>query len=62
MESAFYSCSSLKSFPDIFSKWNIDKVNNMNYMFKGCLIVKSLPSKSSWKLEKIKEKKEMFGN
>ena len=31
----FYKCESLTSLPDI-SKWNINKVINMSYMFAYC--------------------------
>ena len=41
----FYQCESLISLPDI-SKWNIDKINNMGYIFSGCLSLLYIIEKS----------------
>ena len=38
MSNMFAGCSSLISLPDI-SKWNFNKYNNKNSMFKGCLSI-----------------------
>jgi len=35
-------------------------VTNMNCLFKGCSSLKILPDISSWNLENVVEKKEMF--
>jgi len=43
----FSESSSLLSLPDI-SKWNINKVKNMSYMFYGCSSLTSLPDISKW--------------
>ena len=34
----------------------------MNSMFERCSSLKSLPNLSSWNLEKVNEKKDMFKN
>ena len=43
----FSSCSSLLSLPDI-SKWNLDKVKNINGMFSECSSLIFLPDLSNW--------------
>ena len=52
MIGAFYNCSKLISLPDI-SKWNINKVKNIDKMFFGCSSLKSMPDISRWNTEKI---------
>ena len=50
----FSSCSSLSSLPDI-SKWNIDKVTDMDNMFYACLSLTSLPNLSKWNTKNAKD-------
>ena len=45
-----YACSSLISLPDI-SKWNIDKVTDMSFMFSRCYSLISLPDISKWEIK-----------
>ena len=52
MGQMFDRCKSLSLFPDI-SKWNIDKVTNMNGIFMGCESLFSLPDISKWNMEKV---------
>ena len=48
----FSSCSSLLSLPDI-SKWNLDKVKNINGIFSECSSLIFLPDISNWLNYKI---------
>ena len=48
MSYMFYSCSSLKSLPDI-SKWNTENINNLNSIFENCSLLNFIPI-SKWKL------------
>ncbi len=45
----FYSCSSLKSLPDI-SKWNTKYIKNLNSIFLNCSSLSFIPDISKWKL------------
>ena len=45
MEGLFYGCSSLKSLPDI-TKWNINEVTSMMFLFSECSLLESLPDLS----------------
>ena len=42
MHEMFYKCTSLVSLPNI-SKWNTDKVENMNDMFYKCDKLSNIP-------------------
>ena len=44
MNNLFENCSSLKSLPDM-SKWDINNVKEMEYMFKGCSESLVIPKK-----------------
>ena len=48
----FRGCQKLKNLPDI-SKWNINKVKDMNNMFNGCKSIKSFSFLSKWALSNI---------
>ena len=48
----FGECSILKSLPDI-SKWNTNKVINMEGIFRGCSLLRALPDISKWKTDNI---------
>ena len=48
----FKDCYSLISLPDI-SKWNIDNVNNMEDIFKGCKDTLNIPDKFKKKMEEL---------
>ena len=50
--SLFEECESLKSLPDI-SKWNTNKVTNMNNLFYNCKSLESLPDISKWNTNKV---------
>ena len=56
----FYGCFALSSLPDI-SKWNTQKVTNMNYMFNGCSSLSSLSDISKWNFENA-DKDDIFCN
>jgi surface protein len=43
----FYKCKSLTSIPDI-SRWDIENVTSMSYMFCECSSLSSLPDISKW--------------
>ena len=45
--SIFLECSSLSKLPDI-SKWNTEKVTNMNGFFSKCSNLISIPDISNW--------------
>ena len=50
----FYSCSSLKSIPDI-SNWSTENIKNLDSIFEKCSSLSSIPNISKWKLnENIK--------
>ena len=53
----FFQCSLLLSIPNI-SKWNTDKVIDMNFMFRGCtsLISINFSNTKPNKLEKLIER------
>jgi len=59
MSYMFYSCSSLKSIPDI-SIWKTDNVNNINYIFGKCSLLKNLPDISKWNANKINNAEKIF--
>ena len=46
----FYGCFSLNYLPDI-SKWDIDNINNINYIFNRCSSLTFLPDISKWEFE-----------
>ena len=54
----FYECKSLIKIPDI-NNWNIDKVNNLSFMFFGCEKLKEIPEPFSDE-NKIKNKDKSF--
>ena len=47
----FYSCSSLKSLPDI-SEWNTKNIENLNSIFENCSLLTFIPNISKWKLNR----------
>ena len=47
----FYSCSSLKSLPDI-SEWNTKNIENLNNIFENCSLLTFIPNISKWKLNR----------
>ena len=49
----------LKSLQDI-SKWNMENVKDIRYIFESCLSLESLPDISKWKLNIEVEKGFMF--
>ena len=59
MSGLFCDCYSLKSLPDI-SKWNIENVISMKYIFDGCYSLNLLPDISLWDTSKIIDMKYMF--
>jgi len=61
MNSLFRECSSLKTLPDV-SKWDINNVKAISYMFSGCLSLISLPEISKWNTENISNLNNIFEN
>ena len=59
MNSMFCSCQSLSSLPDI-SKWNTQKVTNIDSIFSGCSSLTSLPNISNWNIQNINSLKEIL--
>ena len=59
MSYAFFNCESLESFPH-FSK--ILKVEKMNYMFRGCIHLKSIPNNLEWNTANAYNMNHMFCN
>ena len=55
----FGRCSLLSSLPDI-SKWNTNKVTNLNGIFSGCSSLSDLPNISKWNTKKVTNMKGMF--
>ena len=57
----FDGCSSLISLPDL-SKWNIEKVKNLNFTFHGCSSLKYLPDISNWNTKNVTKMSYTFCN
>ena len=55
----FFSCSKLKSIPDI-SIWNTENVKNMTGMFGNCFCLTSLPDINKWTISKKTKIANMF--
>ena len=55
----FFLLSSLMDLPDL-SKWKTGNVQNINYMFKGCIKLKFIPNILSREIDKANESKELF--
>ena len=67
MKKMFCDCKSLETVPYI-SNWNTSNVNDMSYLFSGCLsllTIKSvllLPDISKWDVSKVSTFENMFYN
>ena len=61
MNSLFYKCSSLKYLPEI-SKWDLNKVNNIDHIFSDCSSLNSLPDLSKWNTNNIIHMTSIFEN
>ena len=57
----FHDCESLSSLPDI-SKWNIQNVNDISYMFSNCKSLSSLPDISKWNTQNVNDMSGIFSN
>ena len=47
--------------PDI-TKWNISKLENINYMFYECKSLSNFSDISKWNIDKVKNKENIFSN
>ena len=55
----FRYCKSLESLPDI-SKWNLNKITEINKMFQGYNELSAIPDISNWNISNISSLKYMF--
>ena len=60
ISSFFCKCSSLSKLPPDISKWNVEKVKNMSFIFKECSSLKHIPNIAKWSLNKNVLLKDMF--
>ena len=59
MVGIFFDCKNIKSIPDI-SKWNIEKVVNLSYMFFNCEKIEVLPEDiSNWNIFKYAKEEDL---
>ena len=59
MSGMFNSCNIISLDP--LRDWDVRRVTNMSYMFYNCFSIQSLEPLNKWKLEKLEDKKEIFG-
>jgi len=52
MNNMFYNCKSLFSLPNI-SKWNIENVNDLSFLFCKCSSLLDLPDISKWNTKNV---------
>jgi surface protein len=59
MNNIFFGCSSLKQLPDI-SKWDLENVIDVSFMFGDCTSLLYLPEISKWKTSNIENMSHLF--
>ena len=57
----FAFCRSLESLPDI-SRWNVDNIKNIDYIFFNCISLKSLPDITKWNIKDDCKTNNIFKN
>lgn len=60
MSHMFNNCQSLTTLSEDVSKWNIENVVNMDYLFYGCKKLKYVPDLTVWKNENLKSYQNAF--